>query len=290
MSTATTSRFDSAPMRFMLGFAFPVLIATLVIWMDYLEGPRTAFVGVISCVTFMSAIFSKPGQTAMVGVFTVFGCYLYGLTGEDAGTMRQVIRLCLIGLAAAAAVFYSSVRVNREAERQNLIEQRIELEAKSRAGVTDQLTGTLNRHGVIDALANLESWPRFVVVLDLDKLKQINDSYGHAAGDECLAIIAQRIKRNISSKDIFGRWGGDEFILVMPIHQREAQKVVARVVAKVTDEPVIIGDHVLSPKISAGLAQWFPHNSFDEAFSLADEALYDAKQTGGNRAIVSLAS
>jgi diguanylate cyclase (GGDEF)-like protein len=276
---------NSPQMRFTTGVLIPIGLAALVIWMDYLEGPTTAFIGVITCVTFMSAIFARPLQTAFVGLIVVFGSYLYGLTSEDAGTDRQLIRLALIALASAAAVFYSSVRTRQEEERISLVEQRIELEAESQLGMHDQLTGLLNRRGVIEELTNLGSWPRHVVVFDLDKLKFINDSYGHLAGDACIKIVAQRIRSNVSSADILGRWGGDEFILISPISGADASKMLNRVIEKVTEEPLTTGANLIFPKLSAGAAEWLRIETFDQSVAHADGALYEAKHSGGNKAV-----
>jgi len=269
----------------MLGVIVPIGIAALVYFLDYLDGPRTTFAGIVTCVGFMAAIFGGPRATAFVVVVVTIGAYLFGLTSEDAGTLHQIFRLVLVAIAGAAAVFYSSVRIRREKEREALAHEKVELENSSKLALFDQLTGIFNRRGVIEALENEERWPRSVAILDLDKLKNINDSLGHNAGDDFIQIVSQRILRAVSAKDIVGRWGGDEFIVILPLPQSQATKVMARVIAQVSGEPIASGKVKIEPRLSGGIAEWVRTDSLEHTLVLADTALYEAKHSGGNQVV-----
>lgn len=281
------NRFDSPRARLLLGFFVPLAIACLIYFLDYLEGPRTAFAGAVTSVGFMAGIFAGPRATAAVVILVEIGAFAYGLSSEDSGTIRQDVRLFLIALSGLAAVIYSSVRVKREDEREALTNSKLELETTSKLALFDQLTGIYNRRGVIEALEIEDRWPRSVAILDLDKLKHINDSLGHSAGDDFIQIVAQRIQRAVSAKDIVGRWGGDEFIVVLPLAEAQALKVITRVIGQVSSEPIASGNVVIEPRLSAGVSAWTRTDTLEHTLVLADAALYEAKRVGGNQALAS---
>lgn len=280
-----TSRFDTPKMKLALGLIVPLVVAALILILDYLEGPKVAFAGVAACVGFMAAVFGGPRRTIYVVVLVEIGAYLIGLSSEDSGAIRQDVRLGLIGLTGVIAVFYSLIISKREQERDALVNDKVELEGASRLAMFDQLTGLFNRRGVLEALENEERWPRSVAILDLDKLKHINDSLGHNAGDDFIQIVAQRIQRAVSAKDIVGRWGGDEFIVVLPLDLPQAAKVMARVIAQVSGEPIASGKVKIEPRLSGGVAEWLRSNTLEHTLLLADHALYEAKGAGGNQVV-----
>ncbi|WP_200382402.1 sensor domain-containing diguanylate cyclase [Thiococcus pfennigii] len=160
------------------------------------------------------------------------------------------------------------------------------------AARTDPLTGLLNRAGFIDALgerlnparATPRSWAALMIV-DLDLFKTINDTYGHAAGDRVLMAVARRLKRLVRMSDPVGRFGGDEFVLLMSgvdqldVVERLARKIVAGVAREIP-----IGDRrVVRVGVSVGIAL-SPLERADRArlFKEADEAMYEAKRAGRN--------
>lgn len=277
-------KLDTTRVRLFLGLALPLFIAGMIFLADGIEGPRQAFAGVATSVAFMAAIFGRPGSTAIVAALIVVGAHLHGLFSEEAGTTSQLVRTVLIAITAFSAVAYSSARVRREEERAKLYESKRELELTSKLAMRDQLTGILNRRGVIEALESEERWPKSVAIFDLDKLKQVNDTHGHEAGDTYVKLVAQRISSAVSAGDILGRWGGDEFILVLALDKEQAHKVTERVVGQVSSQPITAGNVVLEPRISAGVAQWNPSKTLEQALAKADSALYAAKAAGGNRA------
>lgn len=281
------NRFDSSRTRLIFGVIIPLAISSFIFVADGLEGPGVQFAGVATSVAFMAAIFGRPGPTAFVATMIVLGAFLHGLFFDEAATTVQLTRLALIAITAFSAVLYSAFRVRKEEERQRLFETAQELEATNQLAMRDQLTSVLNRRGVIEALEQEERWPRSVAIFDLDKLKQINDSNGHAAGDMYIRAVAQRIVSSVASEDIFGRWGGDEFILVLPLTKSQAFKVVERVIGQVSSQPLSFGTVTIEPRLSAGVSEWLPSVPLEQTISLADAALYDAKTAGGNLARLS---
>jgi len=151
----------------------------------------------------------------------------------------------------------------------------------------DQLTGQLNRWQFEDLLENeihqaLRRGSRFALVLfDVDHFKSINDRYGHGTGDAVLRQLARIARTNIRSRDFLARWGGEEFVILLPGSDldgggRVAESVRARVETSDFPGP---GDVT----ISAGVAQYQPTESWERLMDRADRALYAAKRKGRNR-------
>lgn len=168
------------------------------------------------------------------------------------------------------------------------------LEEQRRQAEQDDLTGLLNRRGGDRRLrAALEKMalagPVAVIICDADGLKQINDRYGHAAGDMALVRLARRLRGAVRAGDDVARMGGDEFIVVARVASvREAEAIAGRCVRAVS-EP--LGRGLAGPEqvtISAGVAVALPGQPVRPGVILeaADRALYEAKRRGGNRWLV----
>jgi len=153
---------------------------------------------------------------------------------------------------------------------------------------TDQLTQIYNRlsldqHYQKELLRASRSPSNLfsLILIDIDYFKDINDSYGHTMGDTILVELAQLIKLHIRSIDIFGRWGGEEFLIICP---NTAQKEASRLAEKLR---LIIEEHSFGTRIfqtcSFGVTQYQENDTKDSMFIRADKALYAAKTTGRNR-------
>jgi two-component system cell cycle response regulator len=184
--------------------------------------------------------------------------------------------------------------VERALEKKNLQEANLrllrEMEAQSR---TDALTGVLNRRAFEEGLdrelarAVRYNVPLSVVFLDLDHFKGVNDTYGHSGGDDVLKAVAQTVARSIRDTDHIYRYGGEEFVLLLPhTGLADALTCARRLVATVGREPLAVASGRLAVTVSAGVA------STQEGYLLrkdllaaADGALYAAKRGGRNRAM-----
>jgi len=121
---------------------------------------------------------------------------------------------------------------------------------------------------------------------DLDHFKKVNDTYGHVAGDAVLVEVAARMKNNIRLYDSAGRYGGEEFLLVLPgCNAEEAMIIANRILESIGKEPVIFNNTPMAVTISLGVAVHGAgdNTSTTELVQLADIALYQAKQNGRNR-------
>lgn len=156
---------------------------------------------------------------------------------------------------------------------------------------TDSLTGILNRRGFFE-LAEIE-FDRFqryqttfsFAILDVDKLKTINDAYGHPAGDLALQTLIEFLNQNKRSSDIFGRLAGDEFGLILPGTPIEvAHHLITRIHNQLATQEVVLPDEkVVEVRFSAGITEVNPEdNNFDDIYRRADNALLSAKNKGRN--------
>ena len=159
--------------------------------------------------------------------------------------------------------------------------------------VTDALTGIANRASGKARLAQLRAQaqaagePFSLMLIDCDKFKQVNDEYGHLVGDQVIADLAQLICTNIRSMDYASRWGGEEFIVLMPQTRFTGARVRAEALRAATERYVFCPDTLAFRKtVSIGVAQWNGHESDDALFARADAALMRSKQAGRNRVTV----
>ena len=158
--------------------------------------------------------------------------------------------------------------------------------------LTDPLTGFYNRRYLdahLDALlARSSESPdsAAVLLLDIDFFKRVNDTYGHAAGDEVLKVVSGRVADQLRSSDTLARYGGEEFVVVMPNQEiHKAMAVAERVRTMIERLSVEIEGQEIRTTVSIGVATSYPGDSPDTLLRRADEALYRAKETGRNRSI-----
>jgi two-component system, cell cycle response regulator len=180
----------------------------------------------------------------------------------------------------------SAMRVKKLQDELHLRNE--ELDRSSR---TDVLTGLFNRRHLQDQLRSQLTTARRhgqelgVVLLDIDHFKHVNDTYGHLAGDEVLVEFASRIERQLRDGDIAGRWGGEEFLLLLPQTGLSGTfEVGERIRVAIASEPFIVADAVINLTVSGGSAVG-PGASGDDLVHRADTGLYEAKDKGRNRIV-----
>ncbi len=152
---------------------------------------------------------------------------------------------------------------------------------------TDHLTGLFNRRSFDDRLTTeIQRTERYgspltIILMDIDHFKDINDEYGHHVGDDVLVQISEILTANTRTTDTVARWGGEEFIILMPeTEQSEAAYSADKLRKKIEEFDFVNGIKVT---MSFGVAQWLKIISKNMWFKLADKALYQAKEKGRNR-------
>jgi diguanylate cyclase len=191
--------------------------------------------------------------------------------------------LLLGGVVLTGVVVVRQVVALRE--NAGLVQQYHEL------AITDGLTGLSNRRRFLD-LAELElqrarrhGRPVGIVMIDVDHFKQINDRYGHAAGDVVLRTVVERCQAALRSNDVLARYGGDELVAVLPESDISQTLVAAeRLCEAVASVPMGIGDAAVTVSLSLGAESSDGHTDLPALLHRADTALYQAKSRGRNQA------
>lgn len=167
---------------------------------------------------------------------------------------------------------------------------RSRLEESQKQAMRDVLTGIPNRQAYEERLASEVArskryvTPLSMVVWDIDKFKAINDSYGHAGGDRVLKVVAEILSTRIRETDFIARFGGEEFVMLMPETTAEiALQVADKLRSNIEQTPFHFRDCPVAVTISAGVAQYQQDELVTGLFERADAALYAAKEAGRNR-------
>ncbi len=160
----------------------------------------------------------------------------------------------------------------------------------SELAATDPLTGLSNRRNLLAiaaqvlAQAQRSGEPTAVMLADIDHFKSINDQYGHEAGDRMLVHIGNVIKQTSRAQDVVARWGGEEFLVLLPSTSAEAALALAeRIRAAIANQPLGHNEQEIAVHVSLGVAVVQAGEPLDRAIARADNALYRSKEEGRNR-------
>ena len=179
----------------------------------------------------------------------------------------------------------------RLAERVEQLEN--ELKRLSDEVSTDPLTGVANRRGLQSAFeaesarAERSQQALSIGLIDLDDFKRLNDSLGHAAGDQALIQLAARVRESLRPSDVLARFGGEEFVVLLPASGvAEAQQTLTRLQRALSAGLFLHDSQRVLVTFSAGVTAVQPGERIEQSLERADEALYEAKRTGKNRTCI----
>jgi len=227
------------------------------------------------------AMRDQNGQ--LIGVFEI-----YQDTSGFRGEVQQGIIL-FVGVLAIIlfSVFGTAFVFMRKAVKKMIYQQ----EMLEELATVDAVTGLYNRAEITRRME--AEWQRYkrssskqssfaLLMLDLDHFKKVNDNYGHLVGDKLLQLVAHRLMGELRSYSAIGRYGGEEFIALIPdISYASAQQVADRLLRLVSQSKYSISGYELSMSVSIGFAVAEPTDlNLDALIKRADDALYDAKQSG----------
>ncbi|WP_085998258.1 GGDEF domain-containing protein [Nocardia tenerifensis] len=200
---------------------------------------------------------------------------LVPVVGSSLGTLDRVVVSSLFALLLIGVL----VRSERAIVRSSRSERRAQYQADH-----DMLTGLLNRSALLRAVnLNSERWaeqPLCLLFIDLDGFKMVNDSYGHAVGDELIANAASRIRRVVLRDDMVARYGGDEFVVLSPLDRQEAATLAERLLGAFV-RPFELSAGEIPITASIGIACGSPRSTESTVYDLirdADSAMYHAKE------------
>jgi len=281
-------------------FVAPQAIASMAIMLAFTYiAPEVGvmFLCTLFVVFNFSSLRSTPWQTAIVWTAMALGLTgLFLLTDKPIsmphGTYVErfatmTVFVLTIGRCMFLGIFSSSMR-------QTLYKSGVELKAANKRieelAELDELTGSFNRRCIMRMLddeiarANRSKAPCSIALIDLDWFKRVNDHYGHPTGDEVLRTFAITVFANIRDIDKFGRYGGEEFLLVLPdTPDDEAVRTLDRLREIVAGLDWSAFSPGMQVTISAGVAMLKPDETADTFLARADRALYAAKAQGRNR-------
>jgi len=169
------------------------------------------------------------------------------------------------------------------------------METVRKESLTDALTGLANRRcfddsarRAIDA-AVTDRKPMSLIISDVDHFKKFNDTYGHAIGDQVLRLVGQCLRSNVKGKDLAARFGGEEFVVILPDTPLEHAVAVANDIRKTVETKKIVqrstGKDMGTVTLSLGVAQYVPGEQIADLLNRADASLYAAKRGGRNRVV-----
>lgn len=197
--------------------------------------------------------------------------------------------LYIFSLISASIAIFAFLLIVETARRRAFQRLRSANKIIGELAIRDALTGIYNRRHIVSEVSRAEAGARCfsICLLDLDHFKSINDTYGHATGDETLKAVAAAIQREVRTEDCFGRYGGEEFLLLLfdtdldgsrQFLERIRRRIEALTVDGLTKTPGVT--------ISVGIAQYRQGEGYGQTINRADQALYSAKAAGRNRTML----
>lgn len=240
----------------------------------------------------------RPIQVLILGLFTVImlmACVL-GLSHVDprryppaAGWTHFVVAGSTLLTLSLIGKWVSDIRVRIGRQARELQEA---VQTVRQMATNDMLTGVLNRRVMTDLaeselkLLERTSAPLCLALIDIDHFKRVNDLFGHHAGDVVLKGVAQHAQTQLRQVDKLARWGGEEFLLMLPrVNDVEAMAALERL--RQATEDLSFEEHGgLKVTFSAGIARAKPGETLEHLIERADEALYEAKHQGRNRCVL----
>lgn len=260
----------SQSLALLVAFAFMLVFTLLMLMMGIYQVRQ----GSISARFYLAAV-SFGALGTLLTTLSTWGALPSSEWLFRSAEVGMLVEATLLALALAS-------RIRRAQQKQ----YQAELDAN-----TDSLTGLNNRRALYQRaevfwrLSQRHQLPLSVVVLDIDHFKNFNDTYGHAFGDEVLKKLAQCMRANVREQDLAARWGGEEFILLMPnTGMEQAVAFAERLLQVLRNTPMVYQGMAVQVTASFGVAQLHPQdNNLDDLIQRADQALYQAKHEGRNR-------
>jgi diguanylate cyclase (GGDEF)-like protein len=264
-----------------------------------MAGPMRGATFVVLLAILMFGMFQlRPRALWRVSLYALglFGTVMAVMAWRQPQVYRPAVELGHFLMLAATLPAVSLLAGRLTALRERSRHQRRDLaEALARIqalAMRDELTGLINRRHMLELLEQerqrcVRSGRTFcVAMIDIDRFKDVNDRYGHAAGDEVLQRLAREALSAVRVADVLARWGGDEFVLLLSDARLQlARGGVERVRQRIEAVSLRVGEQALQVTISAGLAEHIAGESVATALARADAALYEAKAQGRNRTV-----
>ncbi|MFD2365876.1 diguanylate cyclase [Pseudoduganella sp. GCM10020061] len=290
-----SSRLGIAPWKLAIGQALYALTCNVALYT--VTGPirGAALMVLLVVIVFCTFSLSPRQTTALFGVTVVsLGATMLWMVARDPVTYPPAIELlhfslAFISLAAVTALTTVMTRLRKRLSRQKHELQEALLTIRKLATV-DELTALANRRHMNEVLSaeekrvNATNGVVCIALLDIDLFKSVNDRFGHACGDQVLRSFADAARQELRSADVLARWGGEEFLLLLPdTALAEAHLVLQRMAQRFRESSIPGIDERVRITFSAGVVERRIGEPFSETISRADHAMYRAKSGGRDR-------
>jgi diguanylate cyclase (GGDEF)-like protein len=267
-------------------------------WAYAISGPlRAAMLTMIVVIIVFCMFALRPRQTLSLSGVAIagMGTTMWWLQAHDPLRFPPATEALTFGYLAGALVSTALLSGEMSKLRSRTKRQKRELsdalDTIKVLATVDELTSLINRRHMNEVLdAEERRHPSgaatCIALIDIDFFKQVNDRYGHAAGDKVLSLFAATARASLRANDVLARWGGEEFLLLLPdAAEGDARAVLERMAGRVHDMavPGLDGRRI---SFSAGLARRRADEPFADAISRADRALYQAKEAGRDRIVL----
>lgn len=222
-------------------------------------------------------VFNAAIFTVVVGVFA-----LSGWMGIDSGVAPQLLEVFgIVNVMTATAVLLYATKLSVRFARSMQVDL-------YHTATRDSLTNLYTRRRVLDGVSQLSgSAIPALILLDIDHFKQINDRFGHDRGDVILRRVAEAISTNVRPTEVASRWGGEEFLVLMPdTSEPAAQAVAERILQAIRESAGQTEQPPLTVTATLAVSQIRPGESFESALNRADQALYQGKREGRNQVVM----
>jgi diguanylate cyclase (GGDEF)-like protein len=268
-------------------------------WMYAMSGPVRAATLAMPVVVIAFCTFAlRPRQTLLLAAVSIagLGATMWALQALDPLRHPPAVEAVTFAYMTAAMLSIAVLTGEMNKLRARLKRQKDELLAAlatiRKLATVDELTSLANRRHMNEVLEAEErrqgarGQTTCIALLDIDFFKQVNDRFGHAAGDAVLKNFAGAARAELRAADVLARWGGEEFLLMLPnTDQREAMCVLERIAARIAALQVPDVELERSLTFSCGLSARRDGESFADTINRADKSLYEAKSSGRDRVV-----
>lgn len=262
--------------RFTVKIVISCILLTAILWFAYrypIQESQFAIFIMLIPLMWISYTESQIRTAVTVALFSFYTAFLVNFFGLMEHVIIYQFAICII---SGSAFFYLSVP--------SLMAHNRTLRQRT---VTDTLTGAASRYQLQNqsqyeiTRCQAEQQPLSLIVFDIDNFKQINDSLGHARGDQVLINVCKTVRLNLRRSDLLGRYGGDEFVILLPDSRLDAAQKKAEKIRKEIQEITMDNDRQIS--CSFGITELQKGDDFMSLFDRGDRALYRAKNAGKNQ-------
>jgi diguanylate cyclase (GGDEF)-like protein len=210
------------------------------------------------------------------------------LAGEYEKLLKRMVKITRVGDSNQRRLLLANEQIERQKEELSIAYEKLDQVAR-----TDPLTLLSNRRDFLEKFQyeinrfERHQKPFAIAIGDIDSFKEVNDRYGHDTGDFVLVNTASLIKTTIRKQDVVARWGGEEFILLLPGTPMKGGEIVAEEIRKrLQNKTYTYNDLRLSITITFGVSQYDGSSDIEDCIKRADIALYKGKRQGKNRVIL----